>query len=53
MAKAFAGNGVEIVLADIANHFQTPDRPIAIPSLETCQVADGPLTIRYFQQMTD
>lgn len=42
-------NGMEGA-AYVANHMQTPDGLVTIPSLETYQVADGHLTIRYFHR---
>ncbi len=44
-------NGAEGA-AYVANHLQTADGIVTIPSLETYQVADGKLTIRYFHRTT-
>lgn len=42
-------NGAEGA-AYVANHLQTPEGTVTLPSLETYQVADGHLTIRYFHR---
>lgn len=36
--------------AYVANHLQTKDGVVTLPSLETYKVADGRLTIRYFHR---
>jgi len=36
--------------AYIANHMQSPDGVLTIPSLETYKITDGRLTIRYFHR---
>jgi len=36
--------------AYVANHLQTGDGIVTLPSLETYRVADGRLTIRYFHR---